>query len=147
YCTELMRWIYRDWLPNDGARTQRVVIAGRWEESDIEPLKRTLAYLRSLGKQVVLYGPSPENLLHVQMILAYEHILPVDLQARLVKAERLALDAKFKTIFAQDAVYFSPVDSVCTGGKCQLLRGGAPIFFDRDHFTQPGAKWVIRDFP
>lgn len=147
YCSGLMKRILLEWLPGSGRGVEYVVIAARWAAGDIEPLRRTIAHLRKLDKRVILYGPSPEYSVSVPLLLAYEQILGVDLGERCLNQERRQLDAKVKSVFSGEAMYFSPIDSLCNPKACLLLDNGAPIFFDRDHFTLSGARRVVQGFP
>jgi peptidoglycan/LPS O-acetylase OafA/YrhL len=147
YCSNLMKRIFQDWIPGPGHGVEYVVIAARWVAGDIEPLRRTIAYLRKLDKRVILYGPGPEYSVSVPLLLAYEQILGIDLGKRLLNQERRQLDAKFRSVFTDDVMYFSPFDSLCNPNACALVDNGAPIFFDRDHLTLSGAMRAVRGFP
>jgi peptidoglycan/LPS O-acetylase OafA/YrhL len=143
----ILDFTYREWLPRDGTRVEYVVIAARWEASDIEPLKRTVAYLRGLGKAVVIVGPTPEYFVPVPLILAYEDLRRGGLDRRLMKQDRLRLDVQMRDAFGSEAAYFSPVQNLCDAGNCRLLEGGTPVLFDRDHLTPAGARLALQGFP
>lgn len=146
-CVDLIRHMYREWLPQQGAGVRYVVLAGRWEAQDMEPLRRTVSYLKSLGKQVILYGPSPEYMVVVPLMLAYESMFSADLQSRFVRRERFALDATFAKEFSGEVSYFSPVNGLCRDGRCEVLAEDTPLFVDRDHFSPVGVRRMIREFP
>ncbi|MEC5397489.1 acyltransferase family protein [Uliginosibacterium sp. H1] len=147
HCVGMVRYIYDEWLPRDGAHVRHVVIAGRWEASDLPELRRAVAHLRSHGKDVVVVGPSLEYYVPVPLILAYEQISGLPLQGRLIKRERLQLDQHFRRELAQEVTYFSPNTTLCSSEGCRLVHEGAPTLFDRDHFTPAGVELLVRDFP
>ncbi len=66
---------------------------------------------------------------------------------RFQNAERRTLDEKFRSTFADDAIYFSPFDNLCTEQGCLLLQERTPLFFDRDHLTRAGAARAVQGFP
>jgi hypothetical protein len=137
-CVNLNRYIFDKWLPADGAQIKYVMLAARWDAGDIEPLKETITYLKSLGKKVFLYGPSPEYFISPPLMMAWGRLLNLDLQTRFFKAERRDLDKTFRAEFSGGAVYFSPMEAFCPD-KCMLLSRGAPTMLDRDHLTPEGA--------
>jgi hypothetical protein len=139
--------VYREWLPASGAAVPKVILAARWEAADIGPLKSTIAYLREMGKEVVLYGPTPEYFVAVPLILAYEQIGATRLAPRLMKQDRARLDETMRTEFSSRAQYFSPMANLCRGGACRLVEGKSPLLFDRDHLTPLGAREALKGFP
>lgn len=147
YCTGLMQRMLLEWLPRSGASVPYVVIAARWVDADIGPLKNTVAHLKSLGKQVIVYGPSPEYTMAVPMILAYEEILGLTLGDRLVVTDRFRLDKVLESSFTAGARYFSPISNLCSQGQCVILEQGIPLLSDGDHLTRNGARKALRNFP
>lgn len=91
--------------------------------------------------------PSPEYWAIVPLLLAYEQIIGIDLDKRLLVQDGRPLDAKFRSAFSDQAIYFSPFESLCDTGTCALLDKGTPVFFDWDHFTASGAKRMLQGFP
>ena len=147
FCTQLMRYIMLDYLSASSEDIRYVVLAARWTESDIEPLRRTISHLRGLGKEVVLYGPTPEYSVAVPLLLSYEQIFRFSFGELLANPERRKLDARFETDLSDQARYFSPIASLCGKLPCPLLVDEVPIYFDREHMTEIGARRIIRGFP
>lgn len=144
-CTDLVSWILKDWLPGAGAGVTRVVLAGRWDGSDAEAVSATVTYLDGLGRRPLVYGPVPEYMVPVPLILAYEQIVGRSLRERLVKSDRAPLDQAFAARFGE--LYFSPYRNLCPAAGCIVERDGAPVFFDRDHLTVAGARIAVRGMP
>ena len=142
-CTDLVRYIYNDWLPRHKGVAARIIIAGRWDGADGAALADTLAYLRGLDQKATVYGPVPEYLVPAPLILAYEQFSKMPLRAWLVKADRRAVDAAFAERFGP-AAYFSPYRNLCPASGCLMERDGVPLFFDRDHLTPRGARLAVK---
>ena len=147
YCTDLMKRVYEEWLPKSGPEVAYVVIAARWTDEDIEPLKRTISSLKQLDKRIILYGPTPDYYLAVPLILAYQDVLGVNLESRMLNRERRELDAKFRSSFSGEVAYFSPLDKLCNLKTCVLAEESSPLYFDRDHLTPSGVTRAIEGFP
>lgn len=143
-CTDLMQFIFRDWLPKHSAAVSHIVIASRWDRSDIEPLSRTVDQLDQQGPKVTIYGPVPEYMVPAPLILAYEQISSQGLRSRLLKADRQAIDAEFASRFHGRTAYFSPYSNLCPNSGCVIERDGVPLFFDRDHLTPQGAQLAVQ---
>jgi hypothetical protein len=145
-CVDLNRYIFDEWLSGEGKKIEYVVLAAQWGANDVEGLKATIAYLKSQGKKVFLYGPSPEYFISPPLMMVYERLLNLDLQNRFMKTERRDLDSIFKIEFSSSTDYFSPIDAFCSN-KCTLLSKGEPTMFDRDHFTREGAALMVSKIP
>jgi hypothetical protein len=146
-CTGIINQVYRQWLPDKGKGVEYVVLAGRWERGDIDALRKSIQYLHQLGKKVILYGPTPEYLIMVPLLLAYESLLSVDLHDRFLRQERIELDRLFKHTFSSSVTYFSSVNRLCRDGRCPLTEGPVSLYLDRDHLTPIGAMKAIEGFP
>jgi peptidoglycan/LPS O-acetylase OafA/YrhL len=145
-CVKLQRYMFDKWLPGDGAQVKYIMLAARWDTDDIQPLKATITYLKSLGKKVFLYGPSPEFFISPPLMMAYGHLLNRDLQTWFFRSERRDLDRVFKAEFSDSTTYFSPLDMFCPN-KCILLARGVPTMLDRDHLTPEGAALMTAKIP
>jgi peptidoglycan/LPS O-acetylase OafA/YrhL len=146
-CTDLVNFIYKDWLKKNSDMIDRVIIAGRWELGDVKSLNTTISHLTQLGVKTVLYGPTPEYMVSVPLILAYEDIGKFSLSPTLVRSDRRKIDEEFRKNFSGTATYFSPFNTLCMSGNCIASSAGEAIFFDRDHFTRHGAAMVIKGMP
>ncbi|MDB5774663.1 MAG: hypothetical protein JWP38_796 [Herbaspirillum sp.] len=146
-CTRLFDYIYREWLPANANKVSAVVMAAMWQSEDIDLLDPTIALLKQDHVHVVLYGPSPEYLIGVPLLLAYEDMLGVDLQSNFVKRDRAPMDNVFRTRFGDKVSYFSPFDHFCINGRCRLEHNGVPSYIDRDHLTYDGVSIMLAKFP
>ncbi len=146
-CVALIDFILRDWLPRHPGVVDQVVLASRWDAEDLQPLAHTLDYLQQRQVATLVYGPTPEFLLPVPLMLAYEEIAKVELSDHFAKSERIALDQQFRARFGASTTYFSPLNNFCSHGNCATAADGQPMFFDRDHMTLQGAERAVRGIP
>jgi peptidoglycan/LPS O-acetylase OafA/YrhL len=146
-CTDLVDFIYRDWYPRNESRIHTVVLAGRWESDDLNDLDRSMAVLKTLGANIIVYGPVPEYMVPVPLILAYQEIVRVPLSMRLQRPDRQPLDAMLRQRLGAGVTYFSPYHNLCSGTTCIVEDGGASVYLDRDHLTPRGADLAVRGMP
>jgi peptidoglycan/LPS O-acetylase OafA/YrhL len=146
-CTDLVDFIYREWYPRNASRIHKVVLAGRWENDDLGDLDRSLAALKAFGASIIVYGPVPEYMVPVPLLLAYQEIAQIPLSVKLQRPDRRTLDAVLRQRLGTDAVYFSPYLNLCSGTDCKLEDGGAAVYIDRDHLTPRGADIAVRGMP
>lgn len=151
-CLALNHYIFRDWLVNSGKNVDLVILAGRWELSEIHALKQTVAYLASLGKKTIVVGPTPEYFVTVPLMLAYEEITGFSLQHRMIRRDRIELDRTLSDgLRGTEAAYFSMTNELCRGQDHELVcltrTNDVPMWSDRDHFTAEGAKFVVSKIP
>ena len=150
-CLALNDHIFHDWLPQAGEAVSLVILAGRWEPHELPFVEQTARYLEGLGKDVLVVGPTPEHFVIVPLMLAYENILDVQLESKLLKKDRLKLDEAMAERFVDPVSkvhYFSMVNQLCatkdSHPTCQTSTDGTPIWSDRNHFTALGAMRVLQ---
>lgn len=146
-CVDLINFIYRDWLPKNASRIQKVVLAGRWESGDFQDFDRSLTALNVLKASVIVYGPVPEYMVPVPLILAYQDIVRMPLSMRLERPDRQQFDAMLRARLGSGVTYFSPYWNLCNETRCIVEEGGASIYVDRDHLTPRGADIAVRGMP
>lgn len=146
-CTDLVDFIYREWYPRNASRIDKVVLAGRWEGDDFKDIDRTLTALRAMGASIIVYGPVPEYLVPVPMILAYQEIVRLPLSMKLRRPDRQRFDEMLRQQLGANVTYFSPYQNLCGGATCLIEDGGASLYLDRDHLTPHGADLAVRGMP
>lgn len=149
-CTQLMNYIFHDYL--QGHRVDSVLIAARWDGSDLPRLDRTVSWLKQQGIAVVLFGPV------VQYDSALPRLLAISIQQndpRIPADHRVAyyerLDSEMSQL-ARDKLgvhYISYFKLLCRQGEClEYAAKGIPLQSDYGHFTGDGSVLVagrIRD--
>ena len=140
-CRAFFRNLFVDWLPTHPVDV--VVLAGRWQASDLELLDATVAQLQGHAGRIVVVGPVP------QYAAALPHLLVKALRSNdsgsvargLVRAE-FVLDAQMREqVSHTPARYFSMIDDLCHDGSCRgYAAPGIPMQFDYGHFTIEGSR-------
>jgi len=146
-CTDLVDFIYRDWYPRNASRIDKVVLAGRWESGDIGDIDRSITALKAFGASIIVYGPVPEYMVPVPLILAYQEIVRIPLSMKLQRPDRQPLDVLLQQRVGGGVTYFSPYRNLCGGSTCIVEDGGVPVYLDRDHLTPRGADIAVRGIP
>jgi peptidoglycan/LPS O-acetylase OafA/YrhL len=129
-------------------RIQTVYLVAFWlAATETQPpafwraLDDTVATLIRNGKQVVIIGAIPSYSYDVPRKLA--HLGPVPGMAR---SELVARSAPLRAINARWAgkgvTFVDPVESLCGAQTCDIVRGGAPLYFDSHHPSLTAARLV-----
>jgi peptidoglycan/LPS O-acetylase OafA/YrhL len=140
-CTRLMNNIFTEYLP--AHQVDALLIAARWEETDLPRLARTIEWAKARGIKVVLFGP----------MVQYDSSLPRLLAASIKEndpaipynhrvAECARLDKKMAEIAAREwgVRYVSFFSSLCKQQTCIEYAGhGVPLQFDYGHLTKDGS--------
>lgn len=142
-CKKLLHDIYERRLAS--MPPELVILAARWEPSDVGALEKTLAKFRLLGIPVVVLGPVPRyDQLLPRLLIASEQradsALPQRHRMELVPIadKRLA-----KVTADSDVPYISLYDALCTTSVCQTQTPtGAPLQYDGGHLTVQGSAYV-----
>jgi peptidoglycan/LPS O-acetylase OafA/YrhL len=140
-CAEIVNFVLKDYLPK--SHLKAVLLGGNWEPKNIDDIGKTLAYIKSLGVQPILFGPVVQydtplpRLLAIAIktsdaTLAERHQLPMSRPLDL-KMANLA-----KTVW--DVPYISYFDTLCKGKECvEYAAPDVPLQGDIAHFTAPGS--------
>ena len=124
---------------------------GRFDDpAFVARLDRTIAAIRSLGREIVVIGPVPPQPFDVPRRLA--HLAragqPLDGQGTTradVEARTVQLRALFARWAGRGVRVIDPVAALCGSGRCALERDGRPLYFDSHHLSVAGARQVIGD--
>ena len=128
-----------------------VILAARWDPSELPALSREIRALRAAGREVTLVGPVVEYLPSAPGLLAraqlagdrrlYDH-------GRSPARGRLDRDME-PLVRAAGARYFSAYRAECPESRpCALFtRTGRPFHFDYGHYTLDGAREVVGQMP
>lgn len=125
-----------------------VILAGRWSQTDIEPLHQTVGALLRTGVQVFVIGPGVEYRLPLPHVLALaEHRQDGSLVDRARVGGIAELDRLMAARLADSgARYISLYRALCPadGPGCVTVtpQEGIPVQFDYGHLTVPGSRYV-----
>ena len=143
-CSRLMDFIFRDYLP--AHRVHALLIAARWDKSDVFPIQQTLEWATDRGIEVVLFGPI------VQYDSALPRLLAMSIQSRdpaIPDAHRVAyyqtLDDDLSHLAGaiRGVRYVSYFKLLCRDASClEYAAPGIPLQSDYGHLTGSGSLLV-----
>ena len=142
-CSDLMNYILRDYLPSH--RPDAVLIAARWDHSDLARLLDTVSILKESGANVIVFGPA------VQYDAALPRLLAISIQQHdpgLPANHRVAyyqqLDRDMSQLAEQLKVkYISYFKLICSPNDClEYAAKDVPLQSDYGHFTGQGSVVV-----
>jgi peptidoglycan/LPS O-acetylase OafA/YrhL len=139
-CRRVWDFLYHDFLPR--RHFDSVVIVGRWQKDEIASLGETVTYLRGLGQQVIVIGPTPEfdvpepRLLG--LVMRYGNLADIE---RYRSAEAREIDRSIAHLAQNEwhVRYVSMFDDLCTPECAVFAAPHVPLLFDRDHLTLEGS--------
>lgn len=146
-CTDMRKWVFETFLPDNAGRVDAVVIGARWEAGELHRLQPTLERLKTLVPQVVLLGPTVEYLDSFPYLLARNELNhhPVSFRHNL-RPGRMELSRQMQEIAGAAGVTFVDIyATICSGmDSCTALASdGTPMQFDYGHLTLSGSRDVI----
>jgi peptidoglycan/LPS O-acetylase OafA/YrhL len=145
-CRQLMDYVFNDYLATH--RVDALLIAARWERSDLSRLSDTLSWAKLHGLRVTLFGPMVQYDSSLPRLLATsirDHDPNIPYNHRVAECARL--DAEMSTMAeAQWRVrYVSFFKSLCRQASCVEYAGeGVPLQFDYGHLTKDGSVLLAR---
>jgi len=145
YCSDLVDYMYHSWLEKNSGSVDAVIISARWEESDGPLLENAKAWFKQRSIPLLILGPSPEYVAPLPRILAWGLVFAKpDLDHSFLKSDRFLIDKTLKSGGGLAGSYISLVDSLCgTTRSCRSTIDQEPMFFDRDHLSIEGSKYVV----
>ena len=122
-----------------------VILAGRWEEDDLEVLQSTIDSLTSVVENVIVLGPIIEYKQALPRILARYGLNNEELEASRLTDEVAEIDQQMKSILElTKSEYYSILNTICPTEGCKVFtENGMPIQFDGSHLTHEGAIEIV----
>lgn len=109
-------------------------------------LDGTIATLVKEGRRVVIIGPVASNSFDVPRALAHGRTVSGMTRAELVaRTKQLHIVAQRWPTTA--VVFVDPADVLCGTQTCDIVRSGAPLFFDSHHPSLTAARLVTATIP
>jgi peptidoglycan/LPS O-acetylase OafA/YrhL len=143
-CRSIMTHVLGPMLQS--GRTDAIILAGRWQPSDLAGLTETVARIRSFGVRAIVFGPVIEYNGEVPGLLARAMLRgrTGEMRARLV-SDRREMDDRVRTAVDAAGGTFVDLQAIqCPGDNCVLLApDGSPMEFDYGHVTEPAAEWIV----
>jgi peptidoglycan/LPS O-acetylase OafA/YrhL len=144
-CEALLGDIYGSWL--EARRPDLVILAARWEPSDLGELPTTIAAYRRLGVPVVILGPVPryDQQLPRLLIAADQRRDPALPQRHRMPVARKADRALAEIAHRQGVPYVSLYGALCPADRCVTRTpAGGPLQYDGGHLTFDGSRLAGR---
>ena len=143
-CVGLMNKAFGEIVP----RVDAVVIAGRWEMGDVEPLARTVRAIKAGGIDITVIGPTVEYRGQFPFLLARAvwHDKPGMVREGLRSGKR-ETDRRLGAAMAGEGVRYVSLWAIVCPEACRLYApDGTPMLFDDSHFTLNAARFVASEF-
>jgi peptidoglycan/LPS O-acetylase OafA/YrhL len=143
-CAKLFRYIYGSYLSH--GKIDGLIVAGRWEESDVARVKSLLVWTKRRGINVLLIGPIVEYRIPLPRLLAWSiEMQDSKLPSREIRADVLDTDVKLRRVAANAGVsYFSLYKHFCPVHCMTYASNDVPLQYDESHVTREGAILVGR---
>lgn len=141
-CEELNEYRFSELV---GLDMDLIVLASIWTEDRIQPLKETVAYLRSRGKNVLVIGPRVHFRGSVPLLISGQTSLKaINDQLRDRVVHEGALLSQMRT--AIPGVEIVDIGAIQCTPNCDVVEGERLLYFDQRHFTRLGAKRIGERF-
>jgi peptidoglycan/LPS O-acetylase OafA/YrhL len=158
-CKKMSAYIYGDYLLRN--HVDAVLLGGRWEDSEMPELERTVAWIEQHGMKVVVFGPNIEFDVPLPHILAFalrdgepskvfQHRTthPQLLDEKLALLVRNSWGARYVSFFEDLCMPNSTknrVDRPDSNLVCPVTAGsGVPLLFDTDHLTPEASTYYAK---
>jgi peptidoglycan/LPS O-acetylase OafA/YrhL len=143
-CSRLMEYVFTDFIPRH--HVDALIIAARWDSSDLGALQKTLAWAHQRGIEVVLLGPI------VQYDAALPRLLALSIKSNDPSIPSLHRVAYYEQLDAEMARlaettpgvrYVSYFKMLCHQSSClEYAAAGVPLQSDYGHLTDSGSLLV-----
>lgn len=147
FCPKLMRWALHDYIAK--RPPDLLVLAARWEESDMPALRTLLLALRDEGQPVLLVGPPAQWSQFVPRLLALSH----ERGQGTALADSLRvfssddLDHRMAKIAEETGADYVSLLRIQCAPQCRYFgNSGAPLIVDDSHFTREASLLYAKGF-
>lgn len=147
FCPKLMRWALRDYIAK--RPPDLLVLAARWEESDMPALRSLLLAMREKGQAVLLVGPPAQWSQFVPRLLALSH----EREQGTALADSLRvfssddLDHRMAKIAEETGADYVSLLRIQCAPQCRYFgNSGAPLIVDDSHFTREASLLYAKGF-
>lgn len=143
-CTSLMRLTFERYIKEYDF--DAIILAGRWEERDVEVVQNTISTLKESVDKVIVLGPIIEYTQALPRLLARYDEHDPELDAARMYKEVKEIDFKMESMVELEQFeYYSILGIICPDEGCKVFtEDGTPVQFDASHLTHPGAIEVVQ---
>jgi peptidoglycan/LPS O-acetylase OafA/YrhL len=144
-CLEVINYLYNDFIPENAARIDGIMISASWvkalkngdKQALVGDIQNTLNYLSKYKIPVILIGQTETYTISYATIAAKEYAAHKQLSDRFINKSSGAvnnlLGERFNSIYVD--IYNSTIP--------QLLNNSTPYMFDDNHYTKYGAGLAV----
>jgi peptidoglycan/LPS O-acetylase OafA/YrhL len=148
YCTDTMNYVLDQFVSTN--HLDGIIIAARWELSDLPRLISTVKELSKFAKRVIVFGPIVEYDRSLPRILA-RSIVSNQSPSEMAALHRLSgpndLDKTFESALHKEGIeYFSTYQAICPSDCAIWADVNVPLQFDYGHLTKEGSAYLARRF-
>lgn len=141
-CAEIVRSTFDKVVKQPTYRA--VILAARWQQSDIPALRETLHLLKK--QHVIVIGPGLDFKLAVPRLLIFNQDKPDKVASQSNIASLRVVDlALAELVKAEGGQYYSMLEQQCTPDCRYIDDNGVPIQWDTSHLTRQGADFMLRN--
>ena len=147
-CATLMDYVYHEFLSDN--KIEKVILSARWSRDDIEPLRDSVIYLKSLGIEPIIFGRSVEYKKHLPQIIVRRGLKFERQNMREFVRENLDIvNDELKLMAETEGVsFFDPLRAFCDEeNNCEISTSSSILYqWDHGHLTPEGSDFLIREF-
>ncbi|GAC31266.1 acyltransferase family protein [Paraglaciecola polaris] len=149
-CIEIMSFGFNELVRS--VNFDKIIIAGRWKDSDFNELSQTVNYLTDYTDKVIVVGRTLEYKQDLPRLLATTGPDGIESGKQYDYSYFKHMDVKFRQVTKNNnkAFYVSLIDILCQATEsvtCQTLtKENLPIAFDYGHYTHQGALEVAKQW-
>lgn len=144
-CLEVINYLYNDFIPENAARIDGIMISASWvkalkngdKQALVGDIQNTLNYLSKYNIPVVLIGQTETYTISYATIAAKEYAAHKQLSNRFINKSSGVVNSllgdRFNSIYVD--IYNSTIP--------QLLNNSTPYMFDDNHYTTYGAGLAV----
>jgi len=140
-CSDLMKYVLGDYLRSH--RVDAVLIAARWDQSDLPRLGRTVSLLRRNGANVIIFGPIVQYDSALPRLLAIsiqQHDPSLPANHRVAYYQQLDRDMSQLAERELEVRYISFFKLICSRDAClEYAAKDVPLQSDYGHLTGQGS--------
>ena len=141
-CGVVSRFLFEEYLP--AHPMEALLVSYRWLDSNLDEVDALVAYAKTHGTRVIVFGPTVEYGVALPRLIAMSRVSgtevrevgwPRELDGRMARRARERWGVEYVSYFAD----------ACGGGDCPVVgEAGVPVVFDGNHLTGDGAVRFLR---
>ncbi len=149
-CETLTQYLYEEYLPKNKNMVDAVILSARWSRDDVEPLRKTIHYLKKLGVTPIVFGRSVEYIHNLPAIFVRKRLNSSrEDMAEFVRPNLNIVNAELEKMTREErVVFFNPYKAFCDSyDSCLIAEPPSSLLqWDNGHLTPEGSVFLIKQF-